>query len=94
MGVLRTSKEILPYYLYSLLNLPYMRNKLRGSSAGTNIKNLSNLIGNIEIPVPPIEIQKNIEKECLSVDKEYQTTRMEIEIFNKLGVITANTGGG
>lgn len=53
-------------------------------------------IESLQIPVPPIEIQKKIISECEAIDAEYNTSRMAIEtyrqkisdIFNKLEVIT------
>lgn len=59
-------------------------------------------IESLQIPVPPIEIQKKIISECEAIDAEYNTSRMAIEtyrqkisdIFNKLEVITKDKMGG
>ena len=59
-------------------------------------------IESLQIPVPPIEIQKKIISECEAIDAEYNTSRMSIEtyrqkisdIFNKLEVITKDKMGG
>lgn len=58
-------------------------------------------IESLQIPVPPIEIQKKIISECEAIDAEYNTSRMAIEtyrqkisdIFNKLEVITKDKMG-
>ena len=54
-----------------------------------------NDIDNIKIPLPPLEVQKQIIAECEKVDQEYETSRMAIqdyrkkisEIFETLGII-------
>ena len=56
----------------------------------------------IKIPLPPIDIQKDIVLKCEKVDEEYNSTRMSIEeyrkkietLFDELEVITKNSGGG
>lgn len=60
-----------------------------------------NDIDNIKIPLPPLEVQKQIIAECEKIDQEYETSRMAIqdyrkrisEIFENLGAIE-NRGGG
>lgn len=59
-------------------------------------------IESLQIPVPPIEIQKKIISECEAIDKEYATSRMTIEtyrkriseIFDNLEVIAKEKMGG
>lgn len=100
MGILRSKNVVNPKFLYNLLNSKEMRYEIRNSSTGSNIQNLANSILNIKIPLPPIDIQKQIVSECEKVDKEYNTSRMSIEdykkriskIFEDLEVIT-HTGG-
>ena len=48
-----------------------------------NIKNLSNSIGDIKIPLPPKDIQQQIVDECQKVDEEYNSSRMSIEDYHK-----------
>ena len=84
MGILRVSNSsILPIYLYNILNTELMRNTIRQGSTGSNINNLSNSIGYIKIPLPPLEIQEKIVAKCLEVDNEYNTSRMAIEEYRK-----------
>lgn len=96
MGILRTKGDILPKYLYNVLNQENMRDAVRQLSSGSNIKNLSNSIGNVKIPLPPLDIQQQIVAECEKIDHEFENTRMKIEeyrgkiakIFNDLEVIS------
>ena len=96
MGILRTKGDILPKYLYNVLNQENMRDAVRQLSSGSNIKNLSNSIGNVKIPLPPLDIQQQIVAECEKIDHEFENSRMKIEryrgkiakIFNDLEVIS------
>ncbi len=82
MGILRTfSPDIKPKYLYDVLNAENIREIIRSKSNGTNIQNLSSQIGEVKIPLPPIEIQQQIIDECAKVDEEYNTSRMTIEDY-------------
>lgn len=99
MGILRPySKKVIPYYLYSILNSDIVRKLVQESSTGANIQNLSNAIGSIKLPLPPLSIQQQIVAECQKVDEEYNSSRMSIEdyrqkiaqVFENLQVI----GGG
>lgn len=95
MGILRANNQIQAKYLFNILNQENMRNVVRQLSNGSNIKNLSNAIGNVKIPLPPLDIQQKIVEECEKIDEEYNQTRMKIEeyrskianIFNELDVI-------
>lgn len=70
MGIIRSNSDrILPKFLYAILNsLPY-RQIISDESNGNNIQNLSQSIGRIKIPVPPIDVQKQIVEEIGNVDK-------------------------
>ena len=71
MGILRADdKSILPKYLYEILNSDTYRAVVRSKSTGSNIKNLSNEIGDVKIPLPELAIQKKIIAECAKADKE------------------------
>ena len=41
-------------------------------------------IEQIKIPLPPLDIQKQIVAECERVEKQYNTIRMSIEEYQKL----------
>ena len=58
-------------------------------------------IESLMIPIPPIQIQETIVKECEAIDKEYNNSRMSIEtyrqkiaeIFDRLEVVSKQMGG-
>lgn len=76
MGILRAApKTILPKYLYEVLNSDIYRIVVRSKSTGANIKNLSNEIGDIKIPLPDLTIQKKIVAECVKVDIECEAKK-------------------
>lgn len=74
---------ILDEYLFALFNgrmidLDNVGNKAFGKSLNsTYLKN------EIKIPLPPIDIQKQIITECKKVDKEFNRSRMSIEEYKK-----------
>ena len=79
MGILRgENSNLLTKYLFDLLNLEKYRNIVRSTSTGSNINNLSNTIGDIKIPLPPVEIQQKIVDECEAVDNEVEQSRQTI----------------
>lgn len=70
MGIIRSnSDKILPKFLYAILNSPSYRQIIRDESSGNNIQNLSQSIARIKVPVPPIDVQKQIVEEIGKVDK-------------------------
>ena len=85
------------FYLFSshIINLQRVGNKAFGKSL-----NSAYLRESVEIPVPPVSVQKEIVVACSSVDAEYESTRMSIEtyrqkiqkLFAELDVLAA--GGG
>lgn len=102
MGILRTNEDVVvSRYLFNVLNTSTMRDVIRQLSNGANINNLSNSLGNVKIPLPPIDIQQQIVSECATVDEEYNTSRMSIEeykkkiakVFADLEVISSQGGG-
>lgn len=94
MGILRVKNNAIPRFLYEMLNAEKIRNLIRFSANGTNILNLSNSIGDIKIPLPPIDVQKSIVAECEAVDSEYQNAEKEIENSkNQIAEIMANVRG-
>jgi len=86
---------ILTPYLYEILTL-IKAQEIKPNSGYPSL-NASDL-ENVKIPLPPIDIQKQIVAECAKVDEEYNTSRMTIEeyrskiqqVFDNLQVI----GGG
>ena len=81
-----------------MINLNVAGNKAFGKSLNSNYLN-----NEVKVPLPPIDIQQQIVKECEAIDEEYNTSRMTIEtyrkkiqdIFEKLEVVNkSKTGGG
>lgn len=96
MGIIRTStSDCIAKYLYYVLNTPVIKRILSGKSSGSNINNLSSRIGDVKIPIPPLNIQQQIINECDKIAIEYETTRMSIEqyrqkisdLFNELDIM-------
>lgn len=86
MGIIRCkSSEIIPKYLFEILNLPNIKELIKIESNGDNIKNLSSSIGRIKIPLPPKEIQKNIINEIELVDKRLLASNVAIkDLYNDI----------
>ncbi len=95
-------KYLLYFFQSKILNL----NLIRGNNAFGKSLNSTILKENIKIPLPPLEIQKQIVSECEKIENQYNTIRMSIEeyqnlikaILEKTGVIdnanSAINGGG
>lgn len=80
MGIIRSNTDrILPKFLYAILNSPSYRQIIRDESNGNNIQNLSQSIGRIKIPVPPIDIQKQIVEGIGKVDKSVSGAMLQID---------------
>lgn len=100
MGILRPKNgDVIPQYIFFVLNTPIMRDYVRNDAAGANIKNLSNQMGKLKIPVPSIKVQKKIVDGCMEIEDEYQATRKAIDdyrsrvekLFQELDVIGGMT---
>ncbi|MBR1668713.1 MAG: N-6 DNA methylase [Bacteroidaceae bacterium] len=97
-GVLRVlDSEIEPYYISLVLeSVGYHYGFSRSYRASTE------RIAAVQIPMPPLTIQKRIVKECEAIDKEYNNSRMSIEtyrqkiaeIFDRVEVVSKQMGGG
>lgn len=73
-----TTQKYLFEFLYSNMGQSILKENITGSAqGGLNSTNLKN----IQIPLPPIEIQQQIIDECAKVDEEYNTSRMTIEDY-------------
>ena len=80
MAILRSDKsKIYPAYLYNLMNSSIMREVIRQKSTGTNIQNLNNSIGEVQIPLPPLDVQQEIVAVCSAIDAEYANAKQTIE---------------
>lgn len=80
MGIIRSnSNRILPKFLYVILNSPLYRQIISNESNGNNIQNLSQSIGRIKIPVPPIDVQKQIIEKIAKVDTSISDAMQQID---------------
>lgn len=80
MGIIRSNSDrILPKFLYTILNSPSYRQIISDESNGNNIQNLSQSIGRIKIPVPPIDVQKQIVEEIGKVDTSVSDAVLRID---------------
>lgn len=92
---------ILPWYLYIYFQ-EYIELKEVASNSNPPSISATNL-SNVQVVIPPLDIQQQIVDECKKIDEEYNTSRMTIELYRKkvsevfenLDVITnSQTGGG
>ena len=96
---LRGDKRIDNGFLYYVLL--HEREQIENLASGMKFPSIVvSTFDSIQIPLPPLEVQKQIVDECSKIDEEYETTRMSIEsyrkkiekLFNELDVIS-NRGG-
>ncbi|MDR2918354.1 MAG: restriction endonuclease subunit S, partial [Tannerella sp.] len=71
MGILRAdTTQVIPRYLFLILNSEIGRELVRIESSGNNINNLSSTINSIKIPLPPLEVQQKIVAEIEALEKK------------------------
>ena len=93
-------KNVRPEYIAYLFRTGLINLYDLSNNSGVKHINITTL-SNIEIPVPPIEVQEKIIFECEKLENKYETTRMKIEdyklqiqkIFENLDVIKSDGGG-
>jgi type I restriction enzyme M protein len=78
MGIIRVKNNNEPKYFFQLLNT-LMRQAIRDIGSGSNINNLSGVINEIKIPLPPLDIQKKIVSEIIALEKQEQKSVEEVE---------------
>ena len=75
------NKELLPKYLWTILNDFYNRGGTLLYQSGIRLKNLDmNGYKSVKIPVPPINIQKQIIKEIETIEKREEKANKEIDV--------------
>ena len=58
---------------------------LQSGFKGIGIQNIAkSYIENIKIPLPPLDIQKQIVAECEEIEKQYKSIRMSIDEYKEL----------
>lgn len=81
-GVIRANTGILPKYLYALLNTEDFRNFVLNEK-GQNINNLKgSTLLSFKLPLPPLQIQKQIVKEFEKIEVNEKKFKSEIGILN------------
>ena len=90
MGIIRAKDIIMPKFLYYILNTDYMHDIMRQEATGTNIKNLSNKIGSVKIPLPTKALQQKIVAECQKIDTEALEAREKISEFQFIRFLYTN----
>lgn len=78
MGIIRVKNNNEPKYFYQLLNT-LLRQTIRDIGSGSNINNLSGVINEIKIPLPPFDIQKKIVSEIEAIEKQENKAVGELE---------------
>lgn len=82
MGIIRVKENIKSKYVYSLLN-SLLRQSIRDIGSGSNINNLSSVVNDIKIPLPPLEIQEKIVSEIEVLEKQEEKAIEEVESLKK-----------
>ena len=94
MGIIRAKDIIMPKYLYYILNTDNIHDIMRQEATGTNIKNLSNKIERIKIPLPIKALQQKIVAECQEIEKEALEAKEKIDELQKdINEIVASIDG-
>lgn len=92
----KDSEQLLYLYLYHYFDVCI---DLKSIASNANPPSISATnLSEVKIPLPPLEIQEKIIRECQEIDKEYETSRMTIEtyrqkiadIFNELEVVESS----
>jgi type I restriction enzyme M protein len=81
MGAIRTNlSQVLPYYLLRQLTSGHFNDFLREQIAGANINNLSaDILYRFQIPLPPIEVQREIVTKIESYQKIIDGARQVVD---------------
>lgn len=80
-----TSNQILPAYLYWFLNQQDTKKFIRSVAAGSSILNVKKSdLQEIEIPLPPLEMQKRISELAQLTDRYKQLQQMIVEKTDRL----------
>lgn len=78
MGIIRVGKQNEPKYFFQLLNT-LLRQTIRDIGSGSNINNLSGIINEVKIPLPPLDIQQKIVTEIEVLENKEKNAKEEVE---------------
>lgn len=77
-------KLLLQDYLYYILSSSVVYNQFKQKATGGVVNNLNKeLVSQVEIPLPPIEVQKEIVKKILELEKENKSLQEKINLNNE-----------
>ncbi|MDR2046337.1 MAG: N-6 DNA methylase [Clostridiales bacterium] len=83
MGILRkATHDVNMKYLWAILSSAAVRGIISQSSNGANINNLSNSLGELAIPLPPLDVQKQIVAEIEGIENQIRENTVTIEQLN------------
>ena len=77
----KNKEKVLDKYLFYLFNTNILDSSSVGNKAFGKSLNSSFLKNYVQVPVPPIQIQKDIINKCEKIDIEYNTSRKAIEDY-------------
>ena len=89
----KNKDKVLDKYLFYLFNTNILDSSSVGNKAFGKSLNSSYLKNYVQVPVPPINIQKDIINKCEKIDMEYNNSRMTIEDYKKQIEEIFNRGG-
>jgi len=78
MGIVRAKNNVLAKYVFQLLNGTF-RQTIRNTGSGSNINNLSSIINDIKLPLPPLSVQQEIVSEIEKLEQQEEQAKNEIE---------------
>lgn len=80
MGIIRVREQNEPKYFFQLLNT-LLRQTIRDIGSGSNINNLSGIINEVKIPLPPLDIQQKIVSEIEVLEVKEKKAKEEVNYF-------------
>jgi len=79
------SEKVCPKFYAYLFRAPYIRKGLTAFGGGTNISNLNqDILGNLEVPLPPIPVQKRITEVLSAYDELIENNQRRIRILEEM----------
>ncbi len=80
MGILRKkSDSILMKYLWAVLASTQYRTILGQESTGANINNLGGSLGNIKVPLPPLDVQQKVVEGIEEIEDRERSLRVDVD---------------
>ena len=87
--VFRCQNDVLNSYLFALLNTDevrwYAKKNMKGSSGHRRVP--EEFYASLEIPLPPMDVQKKIAEECEKIDMQMQQNKRQIRKMKEQAVL-------